>query len=72
MQSKLPTEKVSRINHVEAGKRIRDQREKVGKSLRWLAHEMGKSPPYMSDLERGRRNWTPQLFDKATEILNAI
>ncbi len=72
MQSKLPTEKVSKINHIEAGQRIRDRREKAGKSLRWLAHEMDKSPPYMSDLERGRRNWTPELFNKANEILGAI
>lgn len=72
MQSKLPTEKVSKINHIEAGQRIRSAREKAGKSLRWLANEMQKSPPYMSDLERGRRNWTPELFERAVTVLKAI
>jgi len=66
---RLPTEKVEKIDHIEAGRRIRDLREKSGMSLRRLAKEMGFTPPFISDLERGRRNWTPENFNKAKEII---
>jgi len=72
MQIKLPTEKVNKINHLEAGKRIRAAREKAGKSLRWLAHELGITPPFLSDLELGRRNWSAERFQKAVEVLNEL
>ena len=70
MQPKLPTVNVKSINHLEAGKRIRALREKAGMSVRRLANEMGFSAPFMSDLERGRRNWTEAHFNKAVDILS--
>lgn len=57
------------IDHLEAGYRVRRAREKAGKSLRWLAHQMGYSPAFMSDLELGRRNWKQDSYDKAMSVI---
>lgn len=70
MKLKLPTEKVSKINHLEAGKRVRNLRESKEMSLRRLAHLMGITPPYLSDMELGRRNWTEERYSLAMRILN--
>lgn len=71
MRTKLPTKTrtVEEINHIEAGRRIRNLRYKAGMSLRRLAKEMGLSAPFISDLELGRRNWTRKHFAAALEIL---
>lgn len=39
------------------GKSMRLKREVAGISLRSLARLLGISAPYLSDLERGRREW---------------
>ena len=70
MRTKLPTTTVEKIDHLEAGKRIRAMREQAGMSVRRLAKEMGFSAPFVSDLELGRRNWTVENFNRAKEILN--
>lgn len=57
------------IDHVATGNDVRGERESRGKSLRLVAREVGISAPYLSDLERGRRNWTEELFDKIKEVL---
>lgn len=41
---------------------MRDMRIKNGKSLRDIAKVLGFSAPYISDLELGRRNWSPGLL----------
>ena len=69
---KLPTEQVQEINHLEAGARIREFREKNNISLRRLAVAMKISPPFMSDLERGRRNWTLEKFNLAEAHIRNI
>lgn len=46
------------IEHTETGAEARRQRQNKGVSLRALGRAMGISAPYLSDLERGRRNWT--------------
>jgi transcriptional regulator with XRE-family HTH domain len=69
---KLPTEQVSKINHVEAGGRVRALREKNNISLRRLAAALKKSPAFVSDLERGRRNWTSELFAAAEYNIRII
>lgn len=45
------------------GPALRRQRIKKGISLRKLAEELGVSAPYLSDLERDRRNWTLDRVD---------
>lgn len=69
MQAKLPTKSVQEVNHLEAGRAVRQAREKAGMSLRRLAKEMKFSPPFVSDLELGRRNWTPDNFKRAMNII---
>lgn len=49
------------MDHVAVGAYQRGLREKRGKSLREVAKAMEKSAPYVSDLERGRRNWSDEL-----------
>lgn len=41
----------------KVGLAMRDHRESAGVSLRKVALKMGVSAPYLSDLERGNRNW---------------
>ncbi len=70
---KLPTKSVqtTEINHQLAGDRVRQVRKKAGISLRKLATEMGVSAPFLSDLERGRRNWSEKNYAQALKILHA-
>lgn len=70
MAPKLATVKKTTIDHLETGKRVRKAREDKAMSLRKLAHLMGITPPFLSDLELGRRNWTQDRFDLAMRILN--
>ena len=66
---KLPTEQVSKINHAEAGLKIRTARERAGMSVRRLAADMKISPMFLSDMERGRRNWTEERFWQAEKAI---
>lgn len=62
MQSKhgviFTGKKIELIDHAKTGEEMRRLRESSGKSLRAVAAKMGISAPYLSDLEKGRRNWT--------------
>ncbi len=66
---KIPLIKVEQINHAAAGRYVRSVRKVNGKSLRWLARQMGCSAPFLSDLERGRRNWNNEKFNRALSKL---
>lgn len=46
-------------DNVATGATARAARLKRGISLRTVAARMALSAPFMSDLERGRRNWCP-------------
>jgi predicted transcriptional regulator len=46
------------------GQFARDVREKSGRSLRSVAKAMGISAMYLSDMERGNRNWSSQQVEK--------
>jgi DNA-binding XRE family transcriptional regulator len=50
------------------GEWMRQYREESGVSLRWLAEEMGVSPPFLSDMERGNRRYTLPHIDRALAI----
>jgi transcriptional regulator with XRE-family HTH domain len=58
MKDMLVTRPSVQIDHVKSGELMRQAREKANLSLRDVAERMGVSAPYLSDLERGRRNWT--------------
>lgn len=70
--TKVPMTTVQEICHTAAGLIVRNAREETGKSLRWLATKMGISAPFLSDLERGRRNWTAVRYDEAMKILRKV
>jgi transcriptional regulator with XRE-family HTH domain len=46
------------------GKYARELREQAGISLRTLAKSMGLSAPFLSDLERGNRQWSASAAEK--------
>lgn len=50
------------LNHVVIGAEMRALRHKVGLSLQEMANRMGFTKPYLSDLERGKRNWNDDLI----------
>lgn len=51
-------------NPAKIGESYRNRRELNGHSLRTVAKRAGISAMYLSDLERGRRNWNPELERK--------
>lgn len=56
MKAEIVNTKV--IDHIATGQIARRERVKLNLSLREVAKKMGISAPFLSDLERGRRNWT--------------
>lgn len=57
------------LDPIEIGAVMRDWRKKAKKTLREVAKAMGYSPPYISDLELGRRAWTDELVGKYNDAL---
>jgi hypothetical protein len=57
-----PTITAETVDHQAAGAAVRQRRIARGISLRSFARVMEISPSYLSDLERGRRNWTKNLW----------
>lgn len=57
------------FNHIETGKMIRRFREVSGISLRELARRVGWSAAHQCDLEKGRRNWNQEDFDRVANCL---
>lgn len=64
----------------QAENRLRDERRKIaadsrlirgicGKSMREVARRMGVSAMFLSDLERGNRNWTAKQIRKWKEAM---
>lgn len=39
-------------------------------TLKEIASKMGISLQYLSDMERGRRNWSPNLYKKFMEVVS--
>jgi DNA-binding XRE family transcriptional regulator len=72
MRLKLPTKSVPQISHERAGKLIRRLRREHGISQWALADAMNISAPYISDLERGRRNWTAARFYLAGKTIREL
>lgn len=51
------------LDHAAMGATMRAIRERKGISIRQLASKLRLSAPYLSDLERGRRNWRDELIN---------
>jgi hypothetical protein len=59
---------VEQIDHVATGAAMRQLRQAHNISMREISRRMELSAPFVSDLERGRRNWTARL---ALDYMNA-
>jgi transcriptional regulator with XRE-family HTH domain len=71
---KIPTQKKTtvEIRNEQAGEMIRELRERKGVSLLALSNAVGYSQQYVSDLERGRRNWSNDLFNKVEAAIRKL
>ena len=59
------------VDSQATGEQARKLRSRSNLSLRSVAKKMGISFPFLSDLERGRRNWSEKLaakFNKAVGV----
>jgi len=52
-----------------SGRRIRDARERAGLSLKQLAEKVGRTAPYLSDIERGNRRGTYETVSRIADAL---
>ena len=57
------------IDHSATGATARKARKKTGASLRSVARAIGCSAAFISDLELGRRNWTPKMLHAYSNAL---
>ena len=66
---KLVTHKqtVTVIDHKATATRCRAYRHRCGISLREVARRMQLSAPYVSELELGKRHWTPERLQQFQE-----
>lgn len=60
-----------REESVRIGQLARKARETRGLSLREMAIKMKISAPFLSDLERGNRNWTTHTMEAWAAIIDA-
>lgn len=51
---------VREIDHAATGKTLRLKRLSRGITMKSVAEKMGISTGYLSDMEQGFRNWTPE------------
>lgn len=52
------------VDHVAFGSKMRTLRSREDLSLRKVARVLGLTISFLSDLERGRRNWRPELAQR--------
>lgn len=52
------------VDHAALGHDLRAEREKAGMAQSEVGKLMKVSYGFVSDLENGRRNWTPQMIDR--------
>jgi transcriptional regulator with XRE-family HTH domain len=61
-------EETSKI-HPELAKKLRTQRERRDRSLRWVSDRVGTSVPYISDVELARRTIAPIRLRQLAQVL---
>lgn len=57
---------------IEFGTYVKERREKLGKTLRSFASEVGISPAYLSDIENGNRRAPEKFLEKIAQALQII
>lgn len=58
-------------DHVRIGSEMREARKAAGVSVRALSSRLQCSPAYVSDLELGRRCWTPEKLRRYRDALTS-
>lgn len=71
MSKLLITRRIDVIDHHSTGRMMREYREHHGISIREVARRMGLSAAYVSDLERGRRNWKLANAERYQQAVSA-
>ena len=51
------------------GQKIRVARERKGLTIAQLAEQVGKTAPYISDIERGNRRGSYETLERIAEVL---
>ena len=59
------------MESLSLGERLRELRVEAGISLRKLAQTIGKSPPFISDIELGRRFPADEVLEAIARLLGA-
>lgn len=65
----LITKQVEVIDHAATGAAMREKRMAAGLSLREMGERLHLSSMFLSDLERGQRNWTAERVQQFTDAL---
>lgn len=52
------------------GASLRASRERVGLTLREMARRLSLSPPFVSDVEQGRRSFSEQNLEKYQTVID--
>lgn len=60
--------KLLRHAETEAGRVMREEREKRGLSLREMARRLGVSAPFLSDMELGNRRYSVAWIEAAKDV----
>lgn len=55
---------IKQIDHAATGRRMLRWRKKLGIRLKEAAGILGFTPPFLSDMEHGRRSWKPEYHAK--------
>ena len=69
---KLVSIKIEHVDHARTGLMAREERQAQGLTQKAVADLMGLTEPYVCDLERGRRNWRPDLVEQFNNALRGI
>lgn len=69
MKTLLVTKPIEEIDHSATGYRIWRDRQRRRLAQSEVAARMGISASYFSDLENGKRNWTPELVRRYQEAV---
>jgi transcriptional regulator with XRE-family HTH domain len=67
-----PTISTDSLDHAAIGALIRRARTSKRIGLKDLAKALAVSAPYLSDLERGRRNWTVERYAQAVKLIKKL
>ena len=57
--------------NITLGEKIKKLRQEASLSLRQLAEKVGKTPPFISDIELGRRYPSEEVLEEIAKVLKA-